>query len=119
MKTTRADRVHIWPQLSGEADQPREGRFAIRLGKQQPERALQVVKDGGLWFAYFDGRQLARGAAEWRKAFGIMTRDRDMLTGRVLTEQEYTELLNRRKQDAAAGINADKPINLNTARVPF
>ena len=118
MQSNRHDKVHIWPQLAGN-DKPESGWFAVKLGKDHAERPLSVHQDDGRWYVHLDGRSLAKPTEDWRVAFGRIYRERTMLTGRRITGTEYIALRRQRDRDAAAGIDADKPINLSTARAPF
>jgi hypothetical protein len=112
-------RVHIWPHIEGEADRPKSGWFAVKLGRGHTERALLVVHSDGYWFVYLDGRLLAAKSDDWKQAFGRLYIDRNTLAGRWLTKEEYEALCRQREEDATAGIDLSRPINLSRARAPF
>lgn len=119
MRAWKTDKVSIWPMMEHEPDEPKLGLFAITLGKGHAEKALNVMQENGLYEVQIDGYRQAEPSQEWRKAFGPLIRRTPILIGRPIKQDEYERIIAKQLGNAFEGIDADKPIDLNRAKVPF
>jgi hypothetical protein len=105
--------------MEHEPDEPKMGLFAITLGKGHAEKALSVTREDGVYTVLVDGYPQSEPSEQWRQAFGPLIRRTPMLIGRPVKQDEYERIIANQLGNAFAGIDADKPIDLNRAKIPF
>lgn len=105
--------------MEHEPDEPKLGLFAITFGKGHAEKSLSVTREGGIYTVLVDGCLQAEPSKEWRQAFGPLVRRTPALIGRPVDRDEYDRITARQLDCAFDGVNADEPIDLNRAKVPF
>lgn len=96
---------------------PETGMFRVKLGKGHLARALAVVFREGHWEVFLDGVMIAPQDTDWKKAFGRLHRDNEIIGTRI-SVVDYTRLVRQRIQDRESGHDLDSAFDSRTVRIP-
>lgn len=116
-----SDKEMIWPMEGGE---PLQGTFAIKLGRNCPERAILIRKQPcGLWSVKLDGEEINKTSQFWHEAFGWLWNSNSdiapILLGRRVDPKTYAKIIQLRLQDIENGIDITQPTDYNAVTPPF